>query len=132
MSFNILNKKVEAAASMHLKDADGVYLYADEAETLPVTIEFYGRSSKQYRAWLQASIKANEKRGKKTQSVDEMMQSSVDMYVALSKAATNFDLAGEPINSPEAFRKLYSDPALHWINDQANEFLADASNFSKQ
>lgn len=132
MAFNILSKKVLTSAALHLKDPDGNFMYADEAETQPVTIEFYGRSSPQYRKWLAASLKTNEKRGKKPRSLDELNAESVEMYVALTKAMNNLAYGDSVASTPEQYRAVYSDVGLHWVNDQASEYLAETANFSAQ
>lgn len=131
MAFNILGKQLSDTCILHLVDpSTNLLMYADEAETEALTIELYGRSSKQYRNWLQATVrKAEQNKNKKSKSLDETMADNAEFLAAVSKSAQNFDMDGEPIDSQEAFKKLYSNPKLLWIGEQVTAKLNELESF---
>jgi hypothetical protein len=136
MSFNIKNRALFDTTVLHLVDPDtGNDMYADEKETQPLTIELYGRSSKQYRNWLASATRKAEKeklanKGKeKSKTPDESIEDSAEFLAAVSIKATNFDYEGVAIDSKEMFKKLYADPSLMWVGEQVVEKLGDMSAF---
>lgn len=135
-NFNILSKQLSDTTTITLRDpATNEPMFADAAETLPLTIEVYGRSSKQYLTWLNKTVRKNAKekelnRGKdKIKTVDESIADTAEFLAAVSIKATNFDLAGVAIDSPETFKQLYSNPSVSWIGEQVTEALSDNANF---
>lgn len=136
MAFNISTRALSDSTTLHLVDPEtGAFMFADEAETQPLTIELYGRSSKQYRNWLaEASRKQEQEKKKnrgelKVKSPDEAIKDSAEFLAAVSIKANNFDMDGVAIDSKEAFKKLYSNPSLMWIGEQVVEALGDMANF---
>lgn len=137
-NFNIKSKALQDSTTLHLVDpATGEFMYADENEKQPLTIELYGRSSKQYRQWMSATLRKNEKekeanRGKaKAKSLEQTLADNAEFLSIVSIKASNFDLAGKPIDNKEAFIELYSDPSLEWIGEQVSEALGDNGRFLK-
>lgn len=130
MSFNISKLAVTDTTTLQLVNpATEVKLYADEAETLPLEIVMYGKSSKQYRAALSALSRKGLARKGKPQTFETNVEDNVEILVAISKKANNFDLNGAPIDNPEAFRELYSDNSLFWIKDQVQAELENVEAF---
>jgi hypothetical protein len=104
-------------------------MYADEAETLPLQITVYGRSSKQYRNWLAVANRASLARGKKPQTPEQILTETAEFLAAITKSIHNFDLDGEALDNSESFKKLYSNPSLVWVADQVAESLGAAEGF---
>jgi hypothetical protein len=137
-NFNIKSKALADTTTLHLVDpATGEFMYADNDEKQPLTIELYGRSSKQYRQWMSATLRKNEKekeanRGKpKAKSLEQTLADNAEFLSIVSIKATNFDLGGKAIDNKEAFVELYSDPSLEWIGEQVSEALGDNGRFLK-
>lgn len=129
-NFNINTKQLSDTAMVDLLDpATGSPLFADEAETLPLQIEVYGRSSKVYRKWQAETSRKALLRGKKVQSPEAQKEDTADFLATISKAAYNFDQDGEPIDSYEAFKKLYLTDSLYWIGDLVALSLSDLEGF---
>ncbi len=131
MTFNISTKKLSDSTILHLTDpATGVYMYADADEKEPLTIELYGRSSKQYRNWMAATLRKQEAAKKQKQkSLEETLADNADFLATVSIKATNFDMDGVAIDNKEMFKKLYAEPSLAWIGEQVSEALGDNGNF---
>lgn len=130
-NFNIFSKQLQDTTTLHLTDPEtGLHMYADEAETKPLTIELYGRSSKQYRNWMAATLRKQEAdKKKKAKSLDETLDDNAEFLATVSIRANNFDMAGVAIDSKEMFKKLYADPSLLWIGEQVSETLGDNAAF---
>jgi len=135
-SFNLSTRALVDHVEMHLTDpASGIDLYADAAEKEAVTITLYGRSSKQYRNYMAASLRKQEaeKNSKKKKSLEEMMDENAEFLAAVtvSSAHLEFEHDGKPLQpqSKEDFKKLYSTYALAWIGDQVTAFMNDLGNF---
>lgn len=130
MSFNISTKAVSDTTVLQLRDpVSDAPMFADEAETQPLTIEIFGKSSKQYRAALSALSRKSLARKNKPQSFETNIEDNTDILVAISKKANNFDMDGVAIDNAEGFKALYSNPALFWIKDQVQEELENVEAF---
>lgn len=135
-NFNILSKKLSDTTVITLRDpSDDSLMFADAEETQPLTIELYGRSSKQYRQWMARTLRKQEaekaaNRGKlKSKPLEETLRENAEFLATVSIKATNFDMNGVAIDSEDMFVQLYSDPSLSWIGDQVSEALSENSNF---
>jgi hypothetical protein len=132
MSFELNQLALEDQAALHLTHpATDMPLYADKEETKPVQIILKGQASQTYARAVDAMMKAAAKRGKREATPAEAREQSVNFLVALSVTAENLTLDGEPVDSQEAFRKLYSDERFGWIKTQVNEFLGKTEAFLK-
>lgn len=135
MSFNIFSAgQLQDTSVLHLcNPSTEEPMYADEAETLPLEIELYGKASKQHRTWLTSAMRRSEaeQKSKKKKSADELLVENAKFFATMTKAIRNFDMDGEPLNSKEAFEKLYADPRLLWINEQVAKHLGDDGAFLK-
>lgn len=135
MSFNIASKNLLLTDTtvLHLENpATGEPLYADEAETLPLTIELYGKASKvhqKYFASLVRKAEMDQKSKKKSKTAEEILADNADHFATLTKSVNNFDLDGLVLDNKEAFKKMYSDARLLWINEQVNVKLGDQESF---
>jgi hypothetical protein len=133
MSFDLNTLAKENVTTIHIvHPATDAPLYADEAKTSPVQIIVYGTSSKQYRDKVLAMNNARLKRGKAKPTAEGIESDAIELLVACSKEAINLKLDGEPINTPEAFRKLYSNPSYDWLREQVDNSIGEASNFLQQ
>jgi len=138
-TFNIKATKALAdTTTIQLLDpSDDSPMFADKGETKPLSIELYGRTSKQYKNWLAKTLRKQQKekeanRGKeKFKSLDEVLADSAEFLATVSIKAINFDMGDGPIDNEEAFKKLYSDESLSWIGDQVSQALSENSNFLK-
>lgn len=130
MSFNIKTKQLSDTTILNLVDpGTGLMMFADDAETQPLQIEVYGKSSKAYRNWQASASRKALARGKKQVTPEEAAENTADFLVAVSKQAMNFDIDGVAIDSPAMFKLLYSDPSLYWIGDQVAEKLGETEAF---
>lgn len=133
MAFNISNISLSDTTVLHLVNpGTGEYLYADEAEKEPLTIELYGKSSKQHRVWLASALRkqeAEQRSRKKSKTSDELMEENADFFATMTKAINNMEMDGLKLDSKEAYKKLYSAPALMWISEQIGEKLGSTESF---
>lgn len=108
-------------------------LWADKEQTKPVGISLYGTSSKQYRNAITAMQNRQLRRGNKTKvNAETLREESVKLLVACSESGVNLTYNDQPLDSPEAFEALYSDPKFSWVKDQVDAALGDPSNFLDQ
>lgn len=132
MAFNLNTLAVPETTELHLvHPVSQELLYADEKQEKPVVVVLYGQSSRKYRAAVSAMQNRQLKRGKKQATAEEMQSEGVELLVACSEKAINLELDGAAIDTPAAFRKLYSDPAYSWLREQVDTALADVTNFLK-
>lgn len=145
MAFNLKATKALADSTiLHLRDpGTDELLYEDGKdgqpdENKPLTIELYGRSSKQYRAWMSATLRKQEREkeaarnGKvKPKSLEQTLADNAEFLSVVTIAVNNFDIGTGPIDSKEAFVALYSEPSLEWVGEQVSAALGDNSNFLK-
>lgn len=134
MAFNIKARALADTTVIILKDPDTeMELFADDEQTKPLTIELYGRASKQYKnhmSGIMRKLEANKRKNKQdNRSYEEMLEDSAELLSALTIKVTNFDYEGEAIVGKEMFKKLYLDPSLSWIGDQVTAALDDNGNF---
>lgn len=132
MAFDILSAQLEDTTILHLEHPVTGPIYADEAETLPVTIELYGRSSKQHRQWLALALRkqeANRNKKEKSKSPDEMLEENAEFFATMTVAINNMEMNGKPIESKDDFKKLYSNPKLMWVVEAISEKLGSVDSF---
>lgn len=103
----------------------------EDPESKPVQVTVKGEASQAYRKAVDAMMKKNAKRGKREATPDEMREQSVEFLTALSVRIDNMTLDGEPVDTPDAFRKLYSDPRYDWLKTQINAAIGDTASFLK-
>lgn len=121
---------------LHLKHpGNDTKLYADKEETKPIVISLYGTASKQYRKQVTEmqtrQLRRNAKKEKP--SAETLNEEAVDLLVACSAGVKNFVFEGSDFpGTPDAFRKLYSNPAFSWIRSQVDEALGEVGNFLKE
>lgn len=131
MTFDITKLAAKDTAEIHLKHpATDESLYADEAKEKPVKIIVWGTSSKAYRQAINAMQNRQLKRGKKQATAEVMREESIELLVACSQKAVNMAFEGQAIDTPEMFRKMYSNDAYSWVKEQIDQSLSDASLFT--
>lgn len=131
-NFDLLNLQLQDTTELHLNNpSTGMPMYADEAETKPLVIVLYGKSSKQHRQWLTAAIRKSdaESRKKKSKTADELLEENAEYYSVMTASMKNMTIGDVELNSKEAYKKLYSNPALDWIFSQVTEKLGDTESF---
>lgn len=134
MSFNILSQNLQQqdTATIQLRNpATDEPLFADEAETKPLEIVLYGKSSKVHRAWLTAALRRSEidQKSKKKKTADELLAENAKFFATMTKEIRNFDLDGRALDNKEAFEALFSDTRLLWVGEQVAEALGDSESF---
>lgn len=134
MTFNIKARALADTTTIILKDPDTeMELFDDDEQTKPLTIEIFGRSSKQYKTYMSAVLRKQEASKRKNKqdnrTFEEILEESAELLAALTIKVSNFDYDGEAIVGKEMFKKLYLDPSLSWIGDQVSEALSDNGNF---
>lgn len=130
MAFNITSTKVVDTTRVHLVDANDEKLYDDKGNK--VEIEIFGKASKQYRQALSALSRKNVLRKGKTQSFEVNIEDNVELLVAISKTSYNLEMDGVVVDTPAAFKTLYSDPSLFFIKDAVQLALEDNANFTQK
>lgn len=118
-------------ATLHLLDASGSFMYVDEAEKKPVTIDLYGIGSKQYQEAerRRQDAFATKLRRYKTKTIpaEELEEIRIDFLVACVAGSQNFDL--DDLQGEELYRTVFSDRTLVFITDQVERFVGDQANF---
>ena len=105
----------------------------ENGEDLPVGIDLYGPSSKQYRNAIQSlQSRALRRQAKKEKATPQQMEEeAINLLVAVSAGARNLGInaSGLVPKTADDFRELYSEPKFMWIKDQVDEGLGDKGNF---
>lgn len=143
MAFNITSRALADSTVLHLVDpGTGEYMYDNDKdgkpdESKPLTIELYGRSSKQYRQWMSATLRKQQKekeanKGKeKLKALEDTLADNAEFLAIVTIKVNNFELGTGPIDSKEKFVEMYANPSLDWIGDQVSAALQDNANFLK-
>lgn len=130
--FNLSTLALKDSVTLHLRHpATEELLYADAEQTKPVEIVLHGPASKPYRTAINAMQNRQLKRKGKQATAEGMREEGVELLVACSQRANNLGIDGEPLDNPEAFRKLYSKDEYSWVKTQVDEALGDVGNFIK-
>lgn len=132
MAFDILSAQLEDTTVLHVEHPVTGPIYADEAETQPVTIELYGRSSKVARQWLAVALRkaeANKNKREKSKSLEEHLEENAEYLALMTVSIKNMEMGGEKVDNKEAYKKLYANPKLKWITTQVNSTLGDTEAF---
>jgi hypothetical protein len=124
----------EAGAELHLenpKTGDPIYL----ADGSPATITFMGPDSAKVRAFQRRhtddALEA-ARRNKSPISAEASERRTVGELAAITLRWNVPPLDGQPVPCTEAnARKLYGDPRLPWIVEQAVRFVTDRARFFK-
>lgn len=133
-SFNIALLAAAATHPIHLKSADGQYLYHDGK---PVRIVIHGPGSDAFSEVEDRQIARTLKRradndGKMTAApADQRAAEQADDLASLTVSFENFDYplaAGK--TGKDLFRALYSDRSLGFIAAQVQKAVGDWGNFS--
>jgi hypothetical protein len=118
-------------AKLHLLDATGNFMYLDDAEKQPVTIDLYGVGSKQYQEAerrRQDAFASKLRRYKnKTIPSEELEEIRIDFLVGCVAGSENFNLDG--LEGDELYRTVFTDRSLVFITDQVERFIGDQANF---
>lgn len=126
---------VPETSTIHLEFPGRGPLFADDAETQPITISVYGPASAQAQAW-QKKVRREArdlvaKRGSKglwKQSDEELERQELDRLCALTAEVRNLVYHGEEIGA-DRIRLVYRDPKMGWLTDQVKERLAGWADF---
>lgn len=128
-NFNITKKVISDSGVLHLCDPEtGVLLYADEAETKPLTIEIHSKASKAYRNALSTLLrKSSARKGKAT--FENNVEDNNVLLSQICIKANNFDMGTGAIDSPAKFLELFNEAGLYWIKDAVSQFLEENASF---
>jgi hypothetical protein len=108
-----------------LRDTDGNEGYLDLLSADSTAAKKYERSVTDRRLAV---------RGRSKLTAAELEAEAIEQLVALTKGWHLIGLDGSPIAvdfTPTNARELYSSPAMAWLRDQAQAWIADRANFSK-
>ena len=130
MSFEITSEEVVETTLVHLVNANDEKLFTEDGEA--VSVEVYGKASKQYRQALSALSRKNVLRKGKTQSFETNVEDNIDLLVAVSKTSHNLKMVGVDVTTAEQFKALYSNPKLFFIKDAIQTAIEDNANFTKK
>jgi hypothetical protein len=124
MTFDLSSLALEEQASFQLNHpGTGLPLFADAEETLPVEIVLKGKASPSYQRAVNAMMKRDAQRGGKKPSPEQARQENVEFLTTISVEITNMDFAGKKVDTPDAFRTVYSDDRFVWIREQIGELI---------
>lgn len=134
--FDITSQAVVDTATIHIKNAAGEPLYADEAREQPVQIIVYGPGSKAHgaveaRQSSRALKRMQDNDGKITApTAEERIKETAEDLAALTVRFENFAYppAGDA-QGAELFEAVYRDQKLGFIVRQVAKHLADWGNF---
>ena len=131
MAFDLSQLAAKDTTTLHLKHPKThIEMYADEAKTQPIEIELYGTGSKVSRNAILALQNKRAARGKAQVSAEQIEAEWVDVLVACTKSIKNLDLEpGKPLDNPVAYKELYLNPQLEWVQEQVNATRGDVANF---
>lgn len=129
MSFDLNKLALQDTTVVHLQGPEGVGLYADEAQTQPLEVEVYGRSSSKMRNYLITAEKKKAKRGKRQPTPEEAQEDNAEFFAAITKSVRNFDLGKGPLTTQEQFKEMYMNPALYWLTDEVSSTLGSSELF---
>jgi hypothetical protein len=135
--FNIASLAIAATAALHLKNAAGEPLFADDERTLPIRIHLHGPGSQvagivEARQSARALKRMQENDGKITAATrEERIAETSEDLAALTAGFENFEY--EPaggMTGDALYRALYADQSLGFITKQVMRFFGDWGNFS--
>jgi len=124
---------VADTAAIHVKNAAGEPLYADDARTQPVRIIAHGPGSPAYalvesRQTARALKRMNDNEGKMTAPTAE--EALAERAEDLATLTVRFEhLEDGEKSGDELFRSVYGNPKLGFIAAQFAKFLKDWGNF---
>jgi len=119
-------------ATLHLKDASGEFMYADDAMKLPVTLTLYGEASKQYHVASRKfrDLVIDKKKGFQIKDLpdEEYRKIRADFLSKCVADSKNFELDGQ--KGEELYRAVFSDISFVFIVTQVEEFIKANENFT--
>ena len=130
--FNLDTLATKDTFELHLKHpVTEELLYADTAQKEPVSIIIHGPSSSQYQNAVTAmqNRALKRQREKKILSAEQVKSEGIDLLVACSEGSTNLTYKQAPLDNPDAFKALYSDPQFAWIKDAVDTAVGEIANF---
>jgi hypothetical protein len=133
MNFDLSNLAVkEDTADIQLRHpATGELLWADDAQTLPVSVTVYGPAAKARReATTVEQNKALQRSAKgivtpAAQVIDESNRFLAKMTLRFN----NLELGGVVPTTEDDFKAIYSKAEYNWLKDQVNAGAGDLSLF---
>jgi hypothetical protein len=134
--FDITTQAVADTATLHVKNAAGEPLYADDARGQPVRIVIFGPGSKAHgtvesRQSTRALKRMTDNDGRITApTAEERISETAEDLAALTVAFENFEYppAGKA-KGTELFEAVYRDQKLGFITRQVAKHIADWANF---
>lgn len=129
--FDITSLSTKDTTTVHLRHpVTDAPLYADgDAKKKPMTITVYGPGSSTYRNAIIAMQNRQLKRNKKQMSAELIREEATELLVTCSVSADNFDYAGTPLTTKQAWTDMYNDAKVSWVRDQVEEAQGDISAF---
>lgn len=107
---------------------DGDLWFTDEGK--PVMAAIYGSASEQFRKAALALEAKQAARGKRKATVEETRADNIELWVACTSHFTELvNDKGEPLNTPERIREVFSDSSYQWLVSQVAENITKQANF---
>jgi hypothetical protein len=130
---------VKDSSVMQLRDpstddlmfADGVDGKPDE--TKPMTILVGSKASKAYQAayakYQDKIMQAVKKGRNSTRDSNTNKADTIALVAAVCSNAQNVNVGDNPLQTPEDFKKLFSDDRFYWVKEQVEEELNNTGSF---
>lgn len=130
MAFNATSRSLKDTFTVQLRDpATEDLLWADEAQSQPVTVTVFGSASKQYRNAMNALVRKQNDRKGKPAAPSVAIEEGIEFLAACSASSENLEVDGEDVQTLGAFKALYARQDLNWIKKQVDTAISDDANF---
>lgn len=123
---------VTPTSKLHLRDANDELMYADDAKSLPITVNLYGPGSKQY-ARAQAAqnnrmLDKLKRKGKSDQTAEQRSSEAAEFLADCTESFTNLEY--DTLTDRSLAMAVYADTSIGFIADQVAKHIGDWANFT--
>lgn len=132
--FDISSAAVSVTASMHVKDANGAFMY--DADKKPIRILFHGPGTNamaevEARQTQRILKRREDNDGKPAAAAPDVRRAEeAEDLASITVGFENFGYGSSALTGTDLFKAVYSDPNLGFIAIQARKFVGDWGNFS--
>lgn len=135
---DIRKHAVSPTSTLHLRDAEDMPMYADDASgqpdlNRPMMAVLYGPGSKEYKKAQVANsnrmIERLKKKGKTDISPEEQARETAEFLAACTQSLDNVEYAG--LAGEALFLAVYGDAEIGFVAEQVNKHIGDWANFTK-
>lgn len=134
MAFNVSTLALADTFELQFRHpGTGELLFADEAQTEPVSVVLYGASSKKYRNAVAAlqNRALRRQQTKEKQTAEVLREEGINLLAQVIDSFKNFSVSedGSVPSTESEFRAVLSNASISWVKEQIDTALADQSNF---